>query len=198
MALFRSSAALMLSVVLLFAAPSQAQQYRHNRISTLLLKFGGGNYTGDLGNYTAIGPTYGVALNMQPLPYLGFEIGYDGSRNELQTLRFPALRQATFWRNGGSAMVKLCVPYEPLRPFVGAGFGLGFTSVTGSSNGGQFVNDLFGELPMMAGLEVNAEYFTAGVRVTYHVLLDEGFVQTSAGAVHGGLLDLQATLGVRF
>jgi hypothetical protein len=174
------------------------RERRRRRIAFVVLTGGAGNYVGDLGRYTAIGAFWGVTLGMQPLPYLGFEMGYMGSRNGLETLRYPALAETSFWRNGGTALVKFCLPYHAIRPFIGTGFGLSHVSVSGSSNGGLFMGDLMGEIPITLGVEVNSERFIAGFRFSYRLLLDEGFARVAPGTAEGGILEMQTMIGVRF
>ncbi|MFN0062731.1 MAG: hypothetical protein ACKVPX_09460 [Myxococcaceae bacterium] len=167
-------------------------------VSGIVLLGGAGDYTSTIGEYTVIGPTWGVVISMQPLRFLGVEVGYSGARNELDLLRFPTLSRASVWRNGANAMVKLGVPYDAIRPFVGAGFGLSVTSITGSPNDGLLTSDFLGEIPLCIGIEVNGRRFNAGVRATYRLLIDAGFLPAAANGAWGGPIDVQATLGVRF
>jgi opacity protein-like surface antigen len=155
----------------------------------VFLKGGIANFTGDLGALTDSGPAYGVALNLQPFNVLGFELGYDGSRNDIGSV-------ATATRNGGTAMVKLGLPFiERVKPFVAGGIGASYVSVDGGTG---YRNDLMEEIPLAAGLEFNSGAITAGVRGTYRVLLDEDFAGETAADPQGGLFDASLTVGARF
>ena len=57
--------------------------------STCSFKGGVGDYTGGLGDLTSTGPTWGATLNVQPYHFLGFELGYEGSQNDVDDIRLP-------------------------------------------------------------------------------------------------------------
>ena len=153
------------------------------------------SYTGELNPLTSAGPSWGVIVNVQPLNVLGIELGYDGSRNGLTDQRLTG--NANVMRNGGSAMVKLAPPFiERFKPFVGAGLGASYVSVQGET-GGLYRNDLMEEIPLTAGLGFNSGALHAGVRGTYRLLIDEGFVE-QAGTTEGGMVEGSLTLGARF
>src|ERR1700760_1950756 len=113
------SAARWVVVCAVVLGSTQAMARDHDRdvaffpfLSDLILKGGGSAYTGSLGRYSAIGPTYGLALHVPPLPFLAVEVGYDGSKNNVDIYRNPGLANGQFWRNGASALVKLVAPWE--------------------------------------------------------------------------------------
>lgn len=165
--------------------------------TNVFLRGGVGDYTGDLGAVTAIGPMYGLVVNVQPFNILGVEIGYDGSRNALVDDRLD--EDANVLRNGASAMIKLAPPLlERVRPFVGAGLGASYVSVQGET-GDLYENDLMEEIPLTAGLEFNSGALHAGLRGTYRLLVDEGFASAAIpGAEQGGIVEGNFTLGARF
>ena len=172
---------------------------RYERVvSSLILKGGGSDYTGGIGRYTVIGATYGLAFSVEPLRWLGVEIGYDGSENQSDTLRNPGVGRSTFYRNGASALLKFSAPLGNIRPFAGVGFGLGWVNISGSNNNGAFTNNFMGQVPVTVGIEVISRNWVAGVRATYWVLLNEGFIHAGSSTALGGLMDVQSTLGVRF
>jgi hypothetical protein len=167
-------------------------------VASVIFKGGAGDYTGSIGKYTAVGPSYGVALNVEPLRWLGFELGYDGSYNQLDRERFTDYAKASFLRNGTSALLKFQIPFEGIRPFAGVGFGLSWVNISGNNHGGDFSNDLIGQLPLVVGLEIIGYRWTAGIRATYWVGLDQSWIKSGGSSALGGLLDVQSTIGIRF
>ncbi|OJT20192.1 hypothetical protein BO221_34010 [Archangium sp. Cb G35] len=157
-----------------------------------------GGYTGDLGELSATGPTWGATLNLQPFSMLGFEVGYEGSKNDVTDDRFRASEAPSFIRHGASTLVKVSPPFEKVRPFVGAGLGVSYVYVRGGT-GDTYSSDLMQEVPLAAGLEFNAGALTAGIRGTWRVLVDDNFAD---GAVSddasGALVDGTLTVGGRF
>ncbi|MET0404156.1 MAG: hypothetical protein ABW123_17220 [Cystobacter sp.] len=159
----------------------------------VFLKGGVGNYTGGLANVVNAGPTWGLTLNLQPLHFLGFEVGYEGGYNGISS--GPLDLGVT--RHGGSALVKLALPFiEVVKPFVGAGIGASYLSVDGAIVG-SYGSDFVGEVPLVAGIEFNVESITAGARATYRLLLDEN-LSRQLDRPQGGFFDVALTLGLRF
>ncbi|WNG35956.1 hypothetical protein F0U61_21500 [Archangium violaceum] len=158
-----------------------------------------GGYTGDLGGLSATGPTWGVTLNLQPYKMLGFEVGYDGSKNDVTDDRFRAAEAPSLMRHGATSLVKLSPPFmERVRPFVGAGLGVSYVYVRGAGNG-PYSSDLMEELPLAAGVEFNSGALTAGIRGTYRVLVDDNFADAAVpGDASGGILGTNLTVGGRF
>jgi hypothetical protein len=178
------------------AASARAQEDRTGDFN-LFARGGVGGFTGDLNDSSGIGPTWGLTANVQPMNVLGVEVAYDGSKNGLTD---PATADdASVWRHGASGLVKLGLPFiEYVRPFVGAGLGLSFVSIRGETDG-RFRDDFMQEIPLVGGLELNSGGLTAGLRATYRVLIDEGFVRApQGGGVTGGLFETTASLGGRF
>jgi hypothetical protein len=166
----------------------------------VFVKGGLGDYTGGLGDFSSTGPTWGATLNFQPYYFLGVELGYEGSRQEVDDNRFDGLEPPSLTRHGGSTLIKLSPPFlEKVRPFVGVGLGASQVTVSGEANG-LYNSDFMEEVPMAAGLEFNAGAFTAGVRTTYRLLLNEGFADAALAedGPSGGLFDAALTVGARF
>jgi hypothetical protein len=161
----------------------------------VFLRGGVAEFTGDVGDDIDTGPAWGLTVNVQPTNILGFEIGYDGSRNGIANDLLP---DGSLTRHGASGMVKLAPPFiEVVKPFVGAGLGVSYISADGSL--GLYESDLVEEVPVAAGIEFNTGGLTAGVRATYRVLVDESFAADAApGNPQGGLFDASLTLGGRF
>ncbi len=165
----------------------------------VFLEGGVGGYTGDLNDYSAAGPLWGVTVNLQPFNMLGVEVGYDGMRNEITDERLGD-NSPMLTRHGLSGLVKLAPPIiEKVRPFVGVGLGASYVSISGEDLG-LYRNDIMEEVPLMTGIEFNSGAFQAGVRLGYRLLLDEGFADNAqpVGNPEGGLLEGAATIGARF
>ncbi|GEN09342.1 Outer membrane protein beta-barrel domain-containing protein [Myxococcus fulvus] len=189
-----------LALAILAAGTASAQERKAGKRGdvNVFLKGGLGDYTGNLGDLTSTGPSWGLSLNVQPTTFLGFELGYEGSQNGINDVRIlddgPSIV-----RQGGSALVKLSPPMlTSVRPFVGAGFGLTYVDVRGTG-GGFYDSDTMEEVPLAAGLEFNSGALTAGLRATYRVLIDDaGFANGAVEDTDGGLFDASVTLGARF
>jgi hypothetical protein len=128
------------------------------------------------------------------------ELGYEGSRQRVDDNRFEDADRPSLTRHGGASLIKLSPPFlEQVRPFVGVGLGASQVRVSGGANG-LYSSDFMEEVPMAAGLEFNAGAFTAGVRTTYRLLLNEQFADAALaeGGPGGGLFDAALTLGGRF
>ncbi|KFA94671.1 acyloxyacyl hydrolase [Archangium violaceum] len=157
-----------------------------------------GGYTGDLGELSATGPSWGATLNLQPFSMLGFEVGYEGSKNDVTDDRFRASEAPSFIRHGATTLVKVSPPFEKVRPFVGAGLGVSYVYVRGGT-GDTYSSDLMQEVPLAAGLEFNAGALTAGIRGTWRVLVDDNFADGAvSGDASGALVDGTLTVGGRF
>jgi hypothetical protein len=161
----------------------------------VFLSGGVSDYTGSVGNDVNAGPSWGLTLNLQPTHILGFELGYDGSRN---TISNGVLPDASLTRHGATGLVKLAPPLlEVVKPFVGAGLGASYVSAHGGL--GMYDSDLMEEVPLAAGIEFNKGSITAGLRGTYRLLLDERFAtDPTLSNTDGGILDASLTLGGRF
>ncbi|AEI68159.1 hypothetical protein [Corallococcus macrosporus] len=180
------------------AGPAAAQERREGKRGdvNVFLRGGVGDYTGGLGDLTSTGPAWGVTLNVQPTTFLGFELGYEGSRNGITDGRL--LEQPALIRQGGSALLKVSPPFlTAIRPFVGAGLGVSFMDVSGPAES-LYASDTMPEVPLAAGVEFNRGALTAGIRTTYRVLLSEGWADGAVEDTNGGLLDASLTLGARF
>src|SRR5690242_10086575 len=123
-------------------------------------------YTGDIGDDTGPGGFLGVQASSRPLPLVGLEVGYEGSRNPFEDLN------GGLWRHNVGALAKVGPELgvnRNLRPFVGAGFGV---SLLNPSKEGEILydNDFITEVPLAAGVEYNFGALTAGARATYRLV----------------------------
>jgi hypothetical protein len=161
----------------------------------VFLSGGVSDYTGEVGDDIDTGPAWGLTVNVQPTNILGFELGYTGSRNTVESDLLP---DAALTRNGATGLIKLAPPFiDVVKPFVGAGLGASYISASGGA--GLYDSDLVEEVPVAAGIEFNKGGLTAGLRATYRLLVDESFAaDTTTGNPQGGLFDASLTLGGRF
>lgn len=123
-------------------------------------------YTGDIGDNTGAGGFLGVQANSRPLPLIGLELGYEGSRNPFEDL------EGGLWRHNVGALAKVGPALGAngnLRPFVGAGVGV---SLLNPSEDAEilFDNDVVTEVPLAAGVDYNLGPITAGARATYRLV----------------------------
>jgi hypothetical protein len=176
------------------AGTALAQENRRGDLN-VFLRGGVSDYTGDIGRDVQSGPAWGLTVNVQPTRIFGFELGYEGSKNDIDNELLP---DASLTRHGGSGLVKIAPPLmERVKPFVAAGLGASYISVNGGQ--GLYASDLVEEVPVAAGIEFNSGAVTAGLRATYRLLVDESFARGSApGNPQGGLFDASFTLGGRF
>jgi hypothetical protein len=179
-------------LALAFASTATAEEERQRGRGSVFLRGGAGNYTGDLGDDVKVGPSWGLTLALQPLRFLGFELGYEGARNTAKS----ALFDISLMRHGGSGLVKLSLPFEAVKPFVGVGLGISNISIGGDFQG-VFESDVVEEVPVALGVEFNSGSLTAGARATYRLLLDENLSEQVEDP-QGGFFDVALTLGLRF
>lgn len=180
------------------AGAARAQDDKQGDLN-VFVKGGLGGYTGELGEFTGTGPSWGVAVNLQPLKSFGFELGYEGATNSITDPRVEAA-DPSLTRHGVQGLIKLSPPLiERLKPFVAAGVGASRVAVHGET-GGLFQSDFMQEVPLAAGIEFNRGALTAGFRTTYRILLDEAFADPAEaqGQAGGSLLDAAFTVGGRF
>jgi hypothetical protein len=190
--------ALVLGLTVAGAAFAQEDERGRGDLN-VFLRGGIAGYTGDLGALTGAGPSWGVTVNLQPTTLLGFEVGYEGSKNDVTDPRL--LDDPSLYRHGASGLLKVAPPLlanEQVRPFVGLGLGASYVTVRGE-DAGLYENDLMEEVPLVAGVEFNTGVLTAGFRTSYRLLVDEGFADPArAGDPGGDLLEANFTLGGRF
>ncbi|MFN0062757.1 MAG: hypothetical protein ACKVPX_09590 [Myxococcaceae bacterium] len=165
----------------------------------LYLKGGAGRYTSGYAPYTAVGPTWGAGLLVQPMPFFGAEIGYEGGHHLTQGALFSLLpTQPGILRSGATALLKLTAPIGWFRPFIGAGFGVSWLTPTGT--GSDFLSSRFiQEVPLAGGLEFAAGGLFLGARFTYRFLFNSNFIQDpSRSNISGALADIQGTVAYQF
>lgn len=179
-------AAAALMAVPAFAAQHKSAEriYNENKESRgithdLGLSVSGGlnTYTGRLGDDTGVGASLGVQADSRPLPLLGVELGYQGSRNPFENL------DGALWQHNVGALAKVGPELGNngnLRPFVGAGFGVGTLHPSGGA-GDVFSNDFITQVPLAAGVDYKFGGVRAGARATYSILGGENLGAAQTG-----------------
>ncbi|WNG33053.1 porin family protein [Archangium minus] len=169
-----------------------ADEARRSLTQDLNVSVSGGlsAFTGDLGAETVAGGFLGVQASSRPLPLLGVELGYEGSRNAFEDI------DGGLWRHNVGALAKVGPELgvnRNLRPFVGAGVGV---SLLNPSETGEvpFDNDVITEVPFAAGVEYDLGGITAGARASYRLLGGENL----GAAESGNIVNLGIQVGGAF
>jgi opacity protein-like surface antigen len=143
---------------------------------TVLLGGGVEGYTGTLASRIAPGPTYSASIDFRPTDILGLELGYTGSANELKDAADRGTNPSSgpdVLRNGGRAIGTVGLAATPVQPYLLAGVGLQHYTFRGASKALGFKDDTAGEVPLGAGLRMQAGQFTADLRGIYAVPFDQ-------------------------
>ncbi len=157
------------------------------------------NYTGQLGASSVAGPVIGVQVGSTWRGLVGYELGYEASRNPIDDSRVGD--NEAIQRHNLSAFAKVGPTLGVAHPFVGAGLGASYVNVTdGADDSGLYRNDFLQEVPLGVGVEANVGALQAGVRGTYRVLFNDEFQEPTPASDNpsGGLLSAQLTLGGTF
>ncbi len=188
------------SVTVVTEQPSEKkQESEHNRMGLTVTANGGvEGYTSSLAPRINPGPAWGVTIGAMPTNIVGLELNYAGATNSVDD---PAVGDANtrIVRNGGSANVRVNLLPTPLAPFVFAGAGINWATVSNEAAG--YRNDTFGSIPMGAGLDWRIGDFTAGARFTFNYLFDReftpptqtgafGFGDKQGGDIYNGLIQV--------
>jgi Outer membrane protein beta-barrel domain len=171
---------------------------------SLVLQGGASHYQQALSgsNY---GVAYGARLGILPLPFLGVELGYLGTRNDLSVSSDGSVPAATLSTNEGYADLRVNLFPNIVTPYIFGGYGL--TWVNGAASAG-IANDHVSTLPFGGGLEANLGNFKLGARFQYNYLFNDIFAgtngngsPTNAGVNKGGHADFWAAtvdVGISF
>jgi outer membrane protein with beta-barrel domain len=151
------------------------------------------------------GAAYGARIGLLPLPVLGIELGYLGTRNNISANTTTGLAGSTLSTNEGYADLRVNILPGVVTPYIFGGYGL--TWVSGADASG-VSGDHVSTLPFGAGLEFSLDAFKIGARFQYNYLFNQIFsgtngngTPTSAGVDKGGHSDFWAAtidLGVSF
>lgn len=165
----------------------------------LRVQAGGGIHTlgGDLADVAGIGPAWGVTVGSGGSRMIDAEVGYSGSRLPLTDSRFES--GESLWRHGGSALLKVS-PLElgAFHPFVGAGVGVSHIRPTDGAKS-LYRSDFVTEVPLAAGVDVDAGRVTAGLRGTMTPMFGEEFADDAGRAGQDAtLMGATLTVGGKF
>jgi hypothetical protein len=169
---------------------------------SLVLEGGASHYEGSLSG-SNFGAAYGARLTLMPIPYLGVELGYLGTRNNLNGDTTNGLEAATLSSNEGYADLRVNIIPGPVTPYIFGGYGL--TWLSGAAVAG-VPDDHVNTLPFGGGLDFNLGAFKIGGRFQYNYLFNSIFAgtnasgsPTSAGVDKGGHSDFwTATLALGY
>ncbi|MBF5042463.1 hypothetical protein FGE12_08625 [Aggregicoccus sp. 17bor-14] len=189
-----------LGLGLFVAAAAGAQQMPPTALGLRLnLSAGVEVYTGELGNAYTVGPAGGVSLSMQPLPFLGAEVGYVAGLHQVDsTLNDGGLVKGYDIVHHGLHLAATLGPWlHGVRPYALAGGGVSLTDVRGPKNP-DFRDDVDFFVPVGAGLMVSAGRFALDARLSYQFLFDQESVSApdGNGGASGGRY--QAMVGLSF
>jgi hypothetical protein len=138
--------------------------------------FGGAEgYTGSLDHHLNTAAVYGLALGLDPWPFLGFELGYSGSAASLTSTStaFLNLGSANVYRNGGYVLVKPGIPFPvnraiALKLYLLGGVGVDAYSLNGTGVAALgYQSKTVGSAPFGGGLEFRAGAFVADARYNW-------------------------------
>jgi hypothetical protein len=150
-----------------------------------------------------LGAAYGARLTVTPLQFLGIELGYLGTRNNISGTSGGGsgviVPGATLSTNEGYADLRINILPGPVMPYIFGGYGLTWVSGADAFASGDHNNTL----PFGAGLDFNIGAFKIGGRFQYNYLFDAISVSsngTSAGVSKSNADFWTATLalGVSF
>jgi hypothetical protein len=127
-----------------------------------------------------VGGSYGARLTVTPLQILGIELGYIGSRNNINSDLANGLNASTLTTNEGYADLRLNILPGAFTPYVFGGYGL--TWVSGAEVSG-VPSDHTSTIPFGGGLDFNTGAFKIGGRFQYNYLFDQIFVGSNAQGV---------------
>ena len=160
----------------------------------------GGGVEGYLGGFRGeVNPGLGwsVVARGQPTKIVGFELGYSGGMNEIDSDFSGSDQGATggldLVRNGGHAAVNVMAPTPGVQPYAMAGIGIDRYNFRGTEGDLGFQDDTSGSVPLGVGLRSEFAGLTADLRFNYDVMFDQEFSPVDSNAGDGrysGLLHL--------
>jgi hypothetical protein len=145
----------------------------------LYVLLGGGTegYTGSNASDLNPGFAFGATVGIKPSKLLGFELGYSGAFNDIDTAGpGGAADGGDIMRQGGQAAVTLGLTKTKLQPYVLGGIGIQNYNVKGASPVFGYVDDTSGYVPAGVGLRYNiGKLITADARVDYNIPFAQEF-----------------------
>ncbi len=174
---------------------------------SLNINVGGGveGYTGELNSRVNPGPSWSATLGFQPLTWMGAEVSYTGTANEVDTRVVSGqglANGADIVRNGGQIAGTFNLPTPYVQPYALLGVGVDRYTVRGNdlvdfSLGYQ--DDTAGRVPVGGGLHGKIGPVNADARFTYNALFDDNFADAGeATSETGGSYMALLQVGGRF
>lgn len=167
------------------------------------LKVGGGieGQGQALDDVLAPGPLWTASVGVQPLNFLGIELGYTGSAHELDTRltgenNDGAINGADIVRNGGHAVATIGLPTPVIQPYAVGGVGIDRYDYRAAETA-QFQDDTAGRAPIGGGLRAAVGPVTADARATYNVLFEQEFAPQIPNS-EANTYNVSLNLGARF
>jgi len=156
----------------------------------VVVRGGLSTYTGSLGGASNAGAFLGVQADVQALRWVGVELGYEGSFNNL----VGGNESGSLWRHNVGTLAKVGPLINAVRPFVGAGFGVSYIDPTQEAQSIGYDDDVVTEVPIAAGVDYQIGDLMVGARATYRILGGEDFGPVD----EGDLFNAGVSLGGRF
>lgn len=147
-------------------------------------------YTGGLAPEINPGAAVGVTAALRPSKTFGFELGYSGAVNNLDTDVLGSGPDIV--RNGAQAAVTVGLTAAPVQPYLLGGFGMNWYNIRNGESLG-FRDDTNSKVPVGVGLRTHIGDFTADLRANYNFLLSDDFApgidndDASTGSYNGTL-----------
>ena len=147
---------------------------------SVVLQGGGVQYNRDLAGQTDLGAAYGARVNVMPTPYVGFEVAYLGTQNNVRQSLDARGTNERLVTNGALADLRINVLPGDITPYVFGGFGVTKFSISNQAFQSPFRSDAIAEVPFGTGIEANLGAFKLGARFQYNYLLSSFYNPVSA------------------
>ena len=152
---------------------------------SVVLEGGATHYNQGLSSGTDTGGEYGARLGIMPTPYLGVELGYLGSQNNVSQSFNAGHNVGTLRTNGGYADLRVNVLPGVVTPYVFGGYGLTHFDAPGDSTSfNALTSTTTSTIPFGGGLEANIGAFKLGGRFQYNYLFNH--IYTGTGGNNNG------------
>ncbi|HSP20140.1 MAG TPA: hypothetical protein VLQ79_11530, partial [Myxococcaceae bacterium] len=170
---------------------------------TVLIGGGVEGYTGSLASRVNVGPAWDVIIGLHPTSVFGIEFVYSGAINSIKYGNFglPAGNGIDILRNGGHADVTFAIGPWMVQPFVLAGVGANYYSVSSAAESAGFKSGWAGYIPLGGGVRAQIHGVTVDLRGTWSLpfsdnLYPGGSGQNTLGLSTGSYGRWNATLNV--
>jgi hypothetical protein len=162
---------------------------------TVLIGAGVEGYTGGLAPEINPGAAAGVTAALKPSKTFGFELGYTGAINNLDT--DVGGSGPDIIRNGAQAAVTFGLNSAAVQPYVLGGFGMNWYNVRNGEELG-FRDDTNSKVPVGLGLRTHIGSLTADARVNYNILLSDDFAPVANDDITTGSYNGTLNIGGTF